>query len=125
MDSIFIECFSGLKEPRVERTRKHILLDVLALSICGVLSGAEGWEEIEDFGKEHENWFRQFLKLPHGIPSHDTIRRVFQSLNPQTFQTTFLEWVQTVKNFLPETVVPIDGKALRGSHERSKAMALT
>lgn len=61
MDAVFIECFGSLQEPRVERTRKHLLLDILALSISGVLSGAEGWEEIEDFAKEHEDWFKNFL----------------------------------------------------------------
>jgi hypothetical protein len=81
MDAVFIECFGELKEPRVERTKKHLLLDILALSICGVLSGAEGWEEIEDFAKEHEGWFRKFLILPHGIPSHDTISGTLPSIS--------------------------------------------
>ena len=80
MDAVFIECFGDLVDPRVERTKKHMLLDILGLGICGVLSGAEGWEEIEDFGKEHESWFKKFLLLPHGIPSHDTISRVFSKV---------------------------------------------
>lgn len=75
MDSIFVECFSGIQDPRVERTKKHLLLDVIALALCGVISGAETWEEIEDFGKLHEDWLRKFLALPNEIPSHDTISR--------------------------------------------------
>lgn len=102
MDSVFIECVSTLKEPRVERTRKHILLDVLALSICGVLSGAKGWEEIEDFGKEHENWFRQFLTLPHGIPSHDTISRIFSAPDPTSLQSCCINWLRRISQLIAE-----------------------
>lgn len=115
MDAIFIECFGDLKEPRVERTKKHLLLDILALSICGVLSGAEGWEEIEDFAKEHENWFRKFLILPHGIPSHDTISRVFSALDPKGLQSCCIKWLKRISELIAEDIIAVDGKALRGS----------
>ena len=90
MDAVFIECFGDLKKPHVERTKKNLLLDILALSICGVLSGADGWEEIKDFAKEHESWFKKFLILPHGIPSHDTISRVFSALNRRHYNLAVL-----------------------------------
>lgn len=115
MDAIFIECFGVLKEPRVERTKKHLLLDILSLSICGVLSGAEGWEEIEDFAKEHEDWFRKFLILPHGIPSHDTISRVFSALDPKGLQSCCIQWLKRISQLLAEDIIAVDGKALRGS----------
>lgn len=115
MDAVFIECFGELKEPRVERTKKHLLLDILALSICGVLSGAEGWEEIEDFAKEHESWFRNFLILPHGIPSHDTISRVFSALDPKVLQSCCIEWLKRISQLIAENIIAVDGKALRGS----------
>ena len=83
MDTIFIECFSGIQDPRIERTKKHLLLDIIALALCGVMSGAQNWEEIEDFGILHKNWFASFLTLPNGIPSHDTISRVFAALYPK------------------------------------------
>lgn len=115
MDAVFIECFGELSDPRVERTKKHMLLDILALSICGVLSGAEGWEEIEDFAKEHETWFRKFLLLPHGIPSHDTISRVFSALDPNGLQTCCVSWLKRISQLIAEDIIAVDGKSLRGS----------
>lgn len=115
MNAVFIECFGELKEPRVERTKKHLLLDILALSICGVLSGAEGWEEIEDFAKEHESWFKKFLILPHGIPSHDTISRVFSALDPKGLQSCCIQWLKRISQLIAEDIIAVDGKTLRGS----------
>src|SRR5689334_720734 len=110
MNTEFKEIFGKIEDPRVDRTKLHNLLDIIALGILGVMAGAQGFEEIEDFGIAHEEWLRNYLELKNGIPSHDTISRVFQSLNHQTFQKSFLTWIQTIKNLLPETVVPIDGK---------------
>jgi len=115
MDKIFIECFGGLKDPRVNRTKKHLLLDIIALSLCGVIAGAQGWEEVEDLGEAHKKWFSTFLELPNGIPSHDTISRVFAALNPKSVQECSLEWLKKVRCLIPETVIPIDGKTLRRS----------
>jgi predicted transposase YbfD/YdcC len=122
MNTEFQEIFGRIEDPRVDRRKLHKLIDIIALGILGTMAGAQGFEEIEDFGTLHEDWLKTYISLENGIPSHDTISRVFQSLNPQTFQTTFLEWTQSIKDFLPETVVPIDGKTLRGSHERSKGL---
>lgn len=122
MNSEFKEIFGGIEDPRIDRTKLHKLLDIIALGILGIMAGAQSFEEIEDFGSTHQEWLRNYLDLENGIPSHDTINRVFQSLNPETFQKAFLEWIQTIKSLLPETVVPIDGKTLRGSHERSKGL---
>lgn len=115
MDTVFIECFGELSDPRVDRTKKHLLLDILALSICGVLSGAEGWEEIEDFAKEHEPWFKRFLILPHGIPSHDTISRVFSALDPYGLQTCCINWLKRISQLIAEDIIAVDGKSLCGS----------
>lgn len=120
MNSIFIDCFGDLADPRVERTRKHLLLDIIGLSLCGILSGAENWEEIADFGKAHEKWFGQFLTFPHGIPSHDTLSRVFSALDPEAFQQSCMMWLKRLKTLLPENVVAIDGKTLRGSKALTK-----
>ena len=87
--------FAELTEPRVERTREHLLSDILALAICAVIGGADSWVEIEEFGKAKEEWFRSFLRLPHGIPSHDTFGRVFARLDPEEFQQSFINWVQS------------------------------
>lgn len=88
--------------------------------MCGILSGAENWEEIADFGKAHEKWFSQLLTLPNGIPSHDTLSRVFSALNPQAFQQCCMRWLKRIKSLLPEGVVAIDGKTLKGSKTLTK-----
>ena len=105
MDGIFIACFGELEDPRIDRTKKHFLLDIIAISICAVISGAEGWEEIEDFGHDHEDWLKGFLALPNGIPSHDTFARVFAALDPKSFEVASLEWLRQIKELLPETVI--------------------
>ncbi len=115
MDSVFIECFSALKEPRVERTRKHIFIGCSRLEYLWCFFWSGGLEEIEDFGKEHENWFRQFLELPHGIPSHDTISRVFSALDPAGLQSCCINWLKRISQLIAEDIIAIDGKALRGS----------
>jgi Transposase len=120
MDQIFVECFGGLEDPRVERTKKHLLIDIVALALCGVISGAQNWEEMEDFGNIHKDWFSNFLELPNGIPSHDTIGRVFSALNPKAIQECSLSWLKKIKNLVPETIIPIDGKTLRRSGSNCK-----
>ena len=86
-----------------------------SLSIYEVLSGAEAWEEIKDFAKEHESQFKKFLILPHGIPSHDTISRVFSALDPKALQSCCIKWVKRISQIIAEDVIAVDGKALRGS----------
>jgi len=120
LNNIFIDCFGDLTDPRVDRTKKHLLLDIIGLSLCGILSGAENWEEIADFGKAHEEWFGQFLTLPNGIPSHDTLSRVFSALDPEAFQQSGMMWLNQLNPLLPENVVAIDGKTLRGSKALTK-----
>ena len=113
--------FADLEDPRIDRTKKHLLLDIIALAICAVIGGAEGWEEIEDFGKDKHDWLRKFLRLPNGIPSHDTISRVFRRLKPEAFQDCFLSWVQTLHQELGWKHVAIDGKTVRRSFDRVTA----
>lgn len=120
MNSIFVECFGSIEDPRVDRTKKHLLLDIIALGLCAVISGAEGWEEIEDFGQAHFAWFDGFLSLPNGIPSHDTIARVFSALKPSEFQKACMSWFEQVRALEPETVIALDGKTLRGSSRKRK-----
>lgn len=115
MQEILEKCFGSLEDPRVERTRKHHLIDIIAIAICSVLSGAETFEEMEDFAHHRRGWFSTFLPLPNGIPSHDTIGRVFKLLEPDSFQKATLEWLKALINLLPEKVIPVDGKTLRGS----------
>ena len=109
--------FSSLNDPRVERTKKHKLIDIVIIAICGTICGADGWVEIEQFGKAKEAWLKTFLELPNGIPSHDTFGRVFAYLDPVEFERCFIEWVQSVSERV-EGVIAIDGKTLRRSHDK-------
>lgn len=122
MHSDFKNIFSSIHDPRVERTKKHALVDIVAIAIFGVMAGAQSFEEIEDFGNIHERWLKQYFALENGIPSHDTINRVFRILNPSEFQSSFFKWMQLIKELIPESIVPIDGKTLRGSHQKSKGI---
>ncbi len=102
-----------IPDPRVERTRLHSLEAVLVIAICAMLCGAESFEEMEDFGECKEEWLGTFLKLEHGIPSHDTFNRVFSSLDPKKFLECFLKWTQSLRKAVKEEIVAMDGKALR------------
>lgn len=110
------DIFGKIADPRIDRTKLHKLIDIIIIAICAVICGAEGWEEIEEFGKEKQEWLENMLELPNGIPSHDTISRVFSKINPQEFERCFLEWVRSVTEKV-SGVVAIDGKTLRRSHD--------
>ena len=114
-----VDCFASIEDPRIERTRVHDLSDILVLAVFAVIAGAEGWEDIEEFGKQKYGWLKKFLKLRGGIPSHDTISRVFRMLKPDVFQEAFLSWVKSLHQDLGLETVAIDGKSLRRSHDRS------
>lgn len=108
--------FANSKDPR-RRTPDHYLIDIITIAICAVICGADGWVAVEEFGRAKEEWFRTFLKLPHGIPSHDTFGRVFALLDPVQFRNSFIGWIQAISNLTEGQVVAIDGKRLRRSHD--------
>ncbi len=109
--------FAQVEDPRMERTKLHRLRDIIILAICGVICGAEGWVEIEEFAKAKEAFFTELLDLPNGIPSHDTFGRVFARIDPKQFEASFVQWVQGISKTV-KGVVAIDGKTLRRSHDR-------
>lgn len=111
--------FADLPDPRIDRCKRHRLLDILTIAICAVISNADGWLDIEAYGHAKEAFFRQFLDLPHGIPSHDTFGRVFARLNPLTFQQAFVAWVDAIRLKLPGDLIAIDGKTERRTHDRA------
>ena len=111
--------FENLIDPRVEGKNRHLLTDIIVIAICGVVSGASGWEQIEIFGQAKQEWLEKFLELPNGIPGHDTFRRVISRLNAKIFQECFLSWVHSVVEVVDGEVIPIDGKTLRRSHDSS------
>lgn len=122
MKNIFIECFSEVKDPRMERTKKHLLLDIIALTLFAVMSGAQTFDEIELFGTLHEEWLKKYLVLPNGIPSHDTINRTLSLLDSEQLQKGFIDWIGQVKGYVNENVIAIDGKTIKGSHQIGKGL---
>lgn len=115
--------FRRLPDPRVRRTRRHSLEAILVITLCAVICGADDWVSIAHFGHAKRKWFRRFLALPHGIPSHDTFGRVFAALDPEAFKAAFLAWVQTVAALLPGDVIAIDGKTLRQTFDKASDKA--
>lgn len=109
-----------IPDPRVNRTLRHPLESILFVAICGVLCGAESWIDLEAFGVSRKEWLSRHVDLPNGIPSHDTFGRVFAQLDPQALQGSLLLWVKAAALRKPGEVVAIDGKTLRGSHNRSQ-----
>jgi predicted transposase YbfD/YdcC len=122
MNNIFIECFSKVTDPRVERHKKHLLIDIIALTLFGIMSGAQTFDEIELFGEIHEEWLKKYLQLPNGIPSHDTINRTLSLLDPGLLQKSFIDWIGKVKGYVNENVIAIDGKTMKASHQNSKGL---
>ncbi len=110
--------FGNLEDPRVDRTKRHRLIDILVIALCAVIAGADNWEDVEEFGKARLEWFKTFLELPNGIPSHDTFNRVFARLNPEQFRAGFLSWMNAVSQIIGGQVIAIDGKVLRGSQDK-------
>jgi len=115
--------FAAVDDPRVDRTKRHQLLDILTIALCAVICGADTWVEVEEFGHAKEAWFATFLTLEQGIPAHDTFGRVFARLDPEQFGRCFLRWVEAIQQVMPlpagrQEVIAFDGKTLRRSHER-------
>ena len=113
-----VEHFSSITDPRMNRTKRHRLVDIICLAVLAVIAGAEGWEDIEDFGRAKETWLKKYLRLPNGIPSHDTISRLFRVLKPAEFEATFVDWIASLHKQVGTQLIAIDGKTLCRSHDR-------
>ncbi len=111
--------FADLPDPRVERTKRHRLRDIVIIAVCAVVCGADTWVAVEQFGWRKRGFLERFLDLPNGIPSHDTFGRVFAALDPAAFEACFLAWVRDTVRATAGQVVAIDGKTLRRSHDRA------
>lgn len=125
-ESNLVEALAAIPDPRRQcQNLRHRLVDVLVLGFCGVLCGSEDFVEIAAFGRSKEDFFRRFLELPHGIPSHDTFRRVFQAVCPHALQRGLIQWLQDVRPLAPAAdgeVIAIDGKTLRRTFDRAQGL---
>lgn len=110
--------FADLRDPRLERTKAHDLMTILVIAICASIAGANDWVAVAEFGRSKQAWFATFLDLPNGIPSHDTFWRVFRALDPDQFQTCFVNWIRATSPLIGGQVIAIDGKQLRRSHDK-------
>jgi len=110
--------FSNITDPR-DLNKRHKFIDIITIAICAVVCGANSWEHIQVFGQAKFDWFKDFLDLPHGIPSHDTFGRVFAQIDPDEFQQSFMSWVQAICQLSHGQVIAVDGKTLRRSHDKS------
>jgi predicted transposase YbfD/YdcC len=109
--------FKDLEDPRIDRTKRHRLSDIITIALCAVICGADSWVEVQKFGSAKLGWLRRRLELPNGIPSHDTFGRVFRLIDPQKFQDCFLAWIRGVSDTTEGRLIPIDGKTVRRSSD--------
>jgi predicted transposase YbfD/YdcC len=116
--------FRKLWDPRVTGRTKHRLGDILVMAICGVIANCNGWREIALFAQKRQRWFRRFLTLPNGIPSHDTFERLFNLLDPKAFQASFIGWIKEISDLVGLKHIAIDGKALRHSANPGKGLGM-
>jgi predicted transposase YbfD/YdcC len=113
--------FQNLTDPRAEHSIEHLLIDIVTITICAVICGANNWVEIENYGHAKKEWLETFLELPNGIPSHDTLMRVFARLKPKQLQQCFLSWIEAVTEITKGQVIAVDGKSLRSALERGES----
>lgn len=114
--------FGSLPDPRLNRTKDHDLIDILVMAVCTLLCGGETFNDMEDFGRAKQDWFKTFLGLRNGIPSHDTFNRLFAALDPKAFLDCFLRWTQTLRQAVPQEIVALDGKALRRALDKDQSV---
>jgi predicted transposase YbfD/YdcC len=119
MEKSIISYFGNMKDPRMKRKRLHPLENIVFITVAGVMSGCESWDDVEDYGNCKKEWLSDFLDLKNGIPSHDTFNRFFQLLAPNEFESAFVKWVQSIVGKISDDVVGIDGKSNRGSRRGS------
>lgn len=111
-----IEFFTEIKDPRIERCKEHLLEDIMFITISAVICGAETWNDIENYGHSKESWLRTYLKLPNGIPSHDTFNRFYSAIDPKQLEEAFIKWIKSIAEITEGEIVSIDGKTIRGSY---------
>jgi predicted transposase YbfD/YdcC len=117
LQSCLEKYFGQIPDPRVECTRAHQLLDIIAIALFAVLSGAGSWVAIETYSNAKRSWLESFLSLPNGIPSHDTFAQVFARLDPEAFEASFQQWIKALVSTLEAQLIAIDGKTVKGAYD--------
>jgi len=118
-----LRLFEEIEDPRMERTKLHRLVDILMITLCAVICGADSWAEVELFGQSKLDWLKTFLELPNGIPSHDTFGRVFALLEPEPLERCFQKWMQALARASGGQLIALDGKTLRRSFDQASGKA--
>ncbi len=113
-----IDYFTNIEDPRIERRKEHLLEDIIFITIASVICGAETWNDIENYGNAKKEWLQQYLKLPNGIPSHDTFNRFFSLIEPKQLEQSFLNWIRAIAEITDGEIISIDGKTIRGSRNK-------
>jgi len=115
-----ISIFSNVEDPRKDINLRHNLIDIIVIGIISVICGAEGWEHMSLFARSKEQFLKQFLELPNGIPSKDTIRRTFCAIDSEQFEHSFIEWVNSISNKISGQIISFDGKTIKGAKSHGK-----
>jgi hypothetical protein len=125
LPSSFHDHFATLTDPRCPHAphSRHLLMDILVIAVCAVIGGAEGWEDIEEYGKAQAAWCADLRDLPHGIPGHDTFRRVLSRLDPEALTQCFIAWTPALSAASGGEIVSIDGKTLRHAFDQATSTA--
>ena len=119
MNSDLVSVLSTVQDPRSDKNKRYLLEEILLLCVCAAISGADGWKSIAEFGRTKLNWLRKFLEFKNGTPSDDCIGWVMARLSPTALQECFITWTKSIADLTKGDVIAIDGKTLRGSHDRS------
>lgn len=117
--ALAFESFAVVEDPRVERTKLHPLMNILMMTLCGAIAGANGWDELAVFARANSAWFATLFEMRHGTPSADTFRRVFEVLEPRELEAALQGWISTVSQSFAGEVVAIDGKSLKGAFKKA------
>jgi predicted transposase YbfD/YdcC len=114
--------FDDVPDPRINRTKRHLIKDIIVIALLSTIAGGDGWEDMENYGISKQQWLKEFLELPNGISSDDTFRRVFEKLDHEILEQKLTLWVQQLIGPVIQQVIPIDGKTLRGSYDRENGI---
>ena len=122
-NSSLMDHFKDIEDPRIDRRKRHNLIDIIVVALCAMVAGCDTCDEFEIFGNSHLEWLKKFIELPNGIPSHDTFERVFARIDPEQFRQSFLNWTKSITRIFAD-VIAIDGQTHRGARRSDQSKSL-